>query len=1069
MRPYLTLATFLVWCSCTQPFAQELSLETSIQTGHYEQITAIKFSDDGNYVVSGSRDQTAKVWEIATGREIRTFMGSPEAIKTLDISADGKRLITVCGDSLAWLWEVATGKLIRKVKDEGDIINNAIFSHDGSKIITAGKNHYAKIWDATTGDSLRSFKDKRIGCYSGRCRVSLDLSKDGKFLLTGIGDRRAVLWDFNTGERINTYKGNRGSCSSCMTPLSFSADGKTFITAAYSDSIRIWQRNRVIQTKVLGPKESHEEVKLMPDNRHFLVMARGELRYFDMQGKELWKRGEYSNGIRAFDLSDDGKSLVVGGDDREIKILNLGDGSIKTTLRGLLQVRNDSLNSSQSFWVKNLNKQAISPDGKYLAQGKVGNSAILWDLNTGRIVKELVGHSKAVVDIEFSPDGKYLATAGLDRLAKLWDVETGEEVKTFKGHVGMIFSLAFDKTGKYLVTGSWDNSAIIWNVGSGRAIGRYSVHEGSPISVNVSPNGLYLITGGLDKKLKMTDVDTGTEVREFIGHSNHVIDIEFSPDGRYMLTASWDWRAKLWDMATGLQVTRFAGHDGAVYDIAYSKDGKFIATGSYDKTARIWDPFTGEVIQTFEGHTGAVTSVNFSPNGELLITGSRDGSTKIWDIKSGTELFAHVFTNPKDWLVKAPNGFFYATEGAKESVFFVRGMESYSIDQFYDDFFRPGLVEDIYQDKLKLNDNILDKLQESPPPFIEIISPKFGFIPEGEEVEVLLKITDNGGGIDEIKVLQNGKRVVEERLEGERGLRKGKSLYKTYNLQLVAGRNQFDVSAYSSGRIESRRRSIEFQFGDSTKLANCYILAVGINKYQNPNLNLNYAKDDAESFAKAIRQKSKKLFAKIETHLLIDDDATKKNISEKLAEIAKSASPEDVFYFYYAGHGSMVDDKFYFIPTEIVRLYDQERLQNGAIYAGEMQQWFREIKALKQMIVVDACHSGASTELLAARGAGEEKALAQLSRSAGVHVLAAAGSEQTAVEFKDLGHGLFTYLVLSALGGDADGSPRDGKITVYELKSFIDDQVPDLARKFRGTPQYPHTFSRGHDFPLVIE
>ena len=118
---------------------------------------------------------------------------------------------------------------------------------------------------------------------------------------------------------------------------------------------------------------------------------------------------------------------------------------------------------------------------------------------------------------------------------------------------------------------------------------------------------------------------------------------------------------------------------------------------------------------------------------------------------------------------------------------------------------------------------------------------------------------------------------------------------------------------------------------------------------------------------------------------------------------------------------------------------------------------------------MDACQSGGSVELLAMRGSQEEKAIAQLSRSAGIHVMASAGSEQNAKEITQLGHGLFTYVLLKAMSGAADGAPKDGKITIYELKSYLDDQVPELNRQYSGKIQYPYTFSRGHDFPIVFE
>jgi uncharacterized caspase-like protein len=117
---------------------------------------------------------------------------------------------------------------------------------------------------------------------------------------------------------------------------------------------------------------------------------------------------------------------------------------------------------------------------------------------------------------------------------------------------------------------------------------------------------------------------------------------------------------------------------------------------------------------------------------------------------------------------------------------------------------------------------------------------------------------------------------------------------------------------------------------------------------------------------------------------------------------------------------------------------------------------------------MDACHSGGAVEKLAQRGAAREKAIAQLSRSSGVHVLASAGSEQYATEYEDLGHGLFTYCLLQALSGMADGAPKDEKVTLFEIKSYLHDQVPSKSMELKGSAQYPFTFSRGHDFPLVI-
>jgi len=335
-------------------------------------------------------------------------------------------------------------------------------------------------------------------------------------------------------------------------------------------------------------------------------------------------------------------------------------------------------------------------------------------------------------------------------------------------------------------------------------------------------------------------------------------------------------------------------------------------------------------------------------------------------------------------------------------------------------------------------------------------------------LDLNFQVIDNGGGIDEIKVLQNGKRIVYD-YSSSNTIKRGKRQNENLQLLLVPGENTIEISAFSKGRIESNVIQQNVYFSSKENLSDCYILTVGIDVYKNEDLNLNYAKADAKAFSDEIKKRSKTLFNNMKFYNIYDRDGTKQTILNAINDIAANAKPEDVFIFYYAGHGSMIDNGFYFIPTDCVRLYDDEALKSDAISAEFMQENFSKIKALKQLMILDACQSGGATEVLAKRGAGREKAIAQLSRSTGIHVLASAGGEQYAIEFKSLGHGLFTYVLLDALEGSADGAPLDGKVTIYELKSYLDDQVPEYTKKFKGIRQYPQSFSGGNDFPIAIE
>jgi uncharacterized caspase-like protein len=161
--------------------------------------------------------------------------------------------------------------------------------------------------------------------------------------------------------------------------------------------------------------------------------------------------------------------------------------------------------------------------------------------------------------------------------------------------------------------------------------------------------------------------------------------------------------------------------------------------------------------------------------------------------------------------------------------------------------------------------------------------------------------------------------------------------------------------------------------------------------------------------------------------------------------------------------------EFYLIPHDVTSLYgNDDILKKKGISAEYLRKISTEIKSQKQLFVLDACQSGAATDVFAMRGASGEKAIMQLARSTGIAMLSASSSDQYATEFKEIGHGVFTFSILEGLTGKADGAGKDKKITVNELKSYIDDRVPDLTQKYRGQAQYPQSFIKGMDFPIVI-
>ncbi|MBS4028518.1 MAG: caspase family protein, partial [Ignavibacteriales bacterium] len=691
-------------------------------------------------------------------------------------------------------------------------------------------------------------------------------------------------------------------------------------------------------------------------------------------------------------------------------------------------------------------------------------------------VRTFSGHKDYVSSVAFSPDGNYALSGSEDKTLKLWDIENGNEVRTFSGHKDYVSSVAFSPDGNYALSGSEDKTLKLWDIKSGREVRTFSGHTHDVFSVAFSRDGNYALSvGSYDANIKLWDIQNGREVRTFSGHTDFVNSVAFSPDGNYALSGSSDHTLKLWDIQSGREVRTFSGHTWSVNSVAFSPNRNYALSGSDDKTLKLWDIQGGREIRTFSGHKAPVNCVAFSPDGNYAISGSDDGTVRKWKISDGKELAQFVSFKDSEWVVMTSEGYFNSSANGSQNINVRKGNNVYGIDQFFDKYFNAENVATVLSGKkLETKEDIRKGF--TLPPLVKITKPKNSEVLKNESLTVEVEATDQGGGIDEIRLFQNGASVSEE----QRGMKKiakiGEKLTKKYTVTLLAGENEFRATAFNTERTESNPDVIVVTLQRAQAEANLYVFAVGINEYKNQQYKLNYCRADADAFANEVEKKGKNIFKQSAKVVLFDNDATKQNIQAKFSELASKAQLQDVFVFYYSGHGVMSEGSdtkpsdFYFVLHDVTQMYGRDDMLNEkAISAQEMRTLCGKVKALKKLIVIDACQSGKAVETFAlARGAAEEKAIWQLRRSTGIGVLASTGNEQFATEFSQLGHGVYTYALLQALSCASEAGKKDGRVTVYGLANYLDDQVPELTQKYRGTQQLPKNFLPQNDFPLGI-
>lgn len=1069
LKPFLLLLAATV---CHVASAQEI--ETVLQLGHELSVLSIQPSPDSNLVMTGSRDKSAKLWELSTGREIRSFLGHEGSVNCIAFSSDGKHVLTSSGDMTAKLWEVVTGELLFTTPKGEKYLTAVAFSPNDQYFVTAGYPNMATVWDFKTRKPVTQIKvNADQGAGYG---INLAFSPDGKWLAIGEDNRTANVYTTSNWEKKYTFDYESGWCGGCATWVDFTSDSKVLLMASNKAPVKTYDlsNGKLIKTFI----EEIEDLRGLAydrTDRRIMVATESEIIVLDATtGAQVTRaKPELDGKINEAKFDLRGNNILIASDNNQAFAWNYQTEKITARLTGLLNERDKGgmMYDPNSYWESHIakyirfkNKLLLSQDGKELIKGKFGTKVKRWDIASGQLRMEYVGHEKAVISYDLSKDGSRLLTGGGEGRLTLWNTATGDTIKTIEAHREPIFDVQFSHSEKSVASASWDGSIKIFDLATGKRTHYFDLQNNSAYHFQFYPNDLYLVIAKLDHSLQLVEIDTQKPVRDFIGHTNMIGSIALSEDGSQLLSSGWDGTVRLWNVNTGLMVQKFT-HPLAVHSSIFSSDGKSIYTAGADRNIRQWDIASATIVRMLEGHTAEITSLSEGRDRKMLISHSLDGITKFWDLQTGAEFFEHIHFGEREWMAKNPAGYFNGTDKARQYIHFVDGTATYAVDQFFNQFYRPDLLPSIFQsrggEQLK---SVGQVLQKSPPPTVKV-----AVLPTNDptKVEVHAQVTNEGAGASALRFFHNGKQVpLTASFDPPAN---GKSSRWQQTVAPVAGLNTFAVSAVNVDGIESEQVKAVYFSEQGPKASTCYLFSVGINSYKNPKLTLNYAKPDAESFVKLVDEKGAALFRETVLITLYDEHASKANILKKLDELADKVRPEDVFILYYAGHGSMVDNQFYFVPTESLRLYDASSLKKEAIEATLLQEKLRNIKALKQLIVMDACQSGGSVELLATRGATEEKAIAQLSRSAGIHVMASAGSEQFAAEFAELGHGLFTYLLIKGLQGEADGAPKDGKVTIYELKSFLDDQVPEWTKKLKGKPQYPYTFSRGHDFPVVIK
>ena len=1029
-----------VWDVSTGGILRTLDLGQEAMSGFNGTDGSIALSPDGTQLLlSEGYDPEIKFIDLDSGREVRKVKVPGDQIESLQLTfnSEGHLLAAGVHNKRFKFWDL-TAKQEKELGPTSKDYPQVRFSRDG-RLLGLSDSYTVRLWETSTLRELPVLKVPNSGAFSEYGEAMVNFSEDGKRIATGGFDTDTIVWETETGKRLSNLNGRTNMAYN----VAFSPDGSEL----FSGGRTRWDLRTGRGLRITPDTPGKTFGIVSPAGRTVAVMK---------ANSNVLSIVESPSGKQLQNLTPAGEVGVV-----ERSRFN-NDGTMLAVVYGPRQDQRPTAVTSFSR----------------------GSQVKLWDVKNGRELHSLV-MTDAPMDVDFTPDSKQLVTIGVTGQISLWDVESGSKLRDLATSPMARMTPPVFKPGQMPVMPNMaDIAAMMTNTLGSLAAGTMGR---TVTSLAFSNDGRTLAIGGVDAK---TNIDIAAMMSGAMSGQKQKKKGSPSPDPNDLmkdLKVDAVGQVQFWDVTTGTVIGTIKGHSRGVSKVAFSRDGKLLASAGTDNTIKIWDVATRSELRTLNGHTASIESMDFTPDGRLLASASEDGSTFLWDTKTGEHLLTLIsLDDGGEWMVVTPQGLFDGTPVSWNQILWRYNQETFNvapIEWFFNEFYYPGLLADIFAGKRPhVAQDVSKKDRRQPIVKLSIAGQPPDSGVATRTVKIKLDVSDapsdkenpQGAGAQDLRLFRNGSLVKVwhgDVLKGQ------SSVSLEEEITVTAGPNRLVAYAFNRDNVKSKDAPLVFNGADTLKRkGTAYIIAVGVNEYENSQYNLKYAKADAQSFGEEMRRRQTQLggFERVEVIQLLDRDATKANILAAMKRLAgetvppslkadpldtlKRAQPEDTVVIYFAGHGTAQAQRFYLIPHDLGYTGERTKLtEQGlktilahSISDIELETAVENLDAGHLLLIIDACNSGQALEAEEKRrGPMNSKGLAQLAYEKGMYILTAAQSFQAALEAAQLGHGYLTYaLVEEGLKTSAaDTEPKDGVVIAREWLDFATERVPQMQEE----------------------
>jgi WD40 repeat protein len=938
------------------------------------------------------------------------------------------------------------------------MINDIIVTSDQQHLISASADKTIRVWNLKTGKEERKILGQ-IGSGSFGKIFAIALSPDQTQLAVGgflaksnkLSDLAAIrIYDYTTGKLHRNLK----SHSSSIFDLSFSPDGLYLVSGSGDFTVKVWHATNdyaLIHT-------FREHTNYVYAVRIFPIMA------------------PHSTAISDY-------RIVSGAWDNQVILYSLNQKKAIARYEHKDQV--DSL--------------AVS--NKYIASTCWDHEIQLFDHDLKPV--QTISSETRPIGLAFSPDHRLLLSGAGSPPGHCNIYDTHQDFKciqTFTAHDNLVRAVTFLDHQTAITAGGANNDIDVWSTQTGQIKAQLTGQGNTIWAVGITQDAQG-VTLAFGNTLDATNQNNRGPLERVINLSSfQVTDLPADSDVQRISTLYQDIRLShtsggpygykdsilliKQEGQSPIQIVRDATNGLSHRTYGFTPNGTIISGGSNGfLTAYHCD---GTHMAEFKGHTGEVLSIAIS--GQWMVSGGNDQVLMLWDLtelaqgKTDIRPVVSVFVDRhNEWVAWIEEGYFDASsEGAKYVGYHINHGKDQAADyvqvgQLYDIFARRDLVmkklsrdpgaKTIIQNELARTGTIEQILSSGMPPEISWIDQLNDHYSQ-TNVPIKLTIKDQGGGIGKVVIKVNGVEQAAPSTRGAYGIGKddpteGAALVD-FEVSLPDGDNEISIAVYNdNGTIMSQALNQKIHVDDPMKdLPDLYALVIGISKYHEHDIQLKFAASDAQEISNTLANRGKPLFKNIHIQTLIDKQAQVPAIKSEFQKMAKDIKVGDVFMLYLAGHGTIIEGDYHFIPWEM-KYTSPQALKTYSISRSQFQDLLKKIKAQKSMIIIDTCHSGAfssnESQAFAMRGMEEKSAIRRFKHFTGRAIFAAAAKDQKAPEgYRN--HGVFTYALLEAMKEKADlFGNKNGFISVDEVVKYVTERVAEISKKEWQINQYPYS------------